>query len=143
MKKIIALQQYTDKFISLYQGEIRNIQDSLADKLIEEGIVAQHSDDGSQGGGGESSSSSSFFVIKTTDYDSDEGQWSKINCTFEEIKDAFYNKHLIPIFFKIEGESRLEEVYYFCEFMRNTRVSFKSLNNHQITIKSDDQITQS
>ena len=42
MKQIIALQQYTDKFISLYQGEIRNIQNSLADKLIEEGIVAEH-----------------------------------------------------------------------------------------------------
>lgn len=143
MKEIIALQEYTDKFVSLYKGEIRYIEDGLANELIEKEIVAQNSSDGSQGGGGESSSSSPFFVIKTTDYDSDEGQWSKINCTFEEISDAFYNKHLIPIFFKIEGESRLEEVYYFCQFMRNARVSFKSLNNHQITIMSDDQITQS
>ena len=34
MKEIIALQEYTDKFISLYQGEIRNIEDNLAQELI-------------------------------------------------------------------------------------------------------------
>ncbi len=43
--EIIALQQYTDKYISLYEGEIRNIQNVLAQKLIKKGIVAEHSDD--------------------------------------------------------------------------------------------------
>ena len=42
MKEIIALQEYTDKYISLYEGEIRNIQDGIADKLIEKGVVAEH-----------------------------------------------------------------------------------------------------
>ena len=50
MKQIIALQEYTDKVISLYEGQIRNIQNSLADKLIEEGIVAEHSDSSGDGG---------------------------------------------------------------------------------------------
>lgn len=44
MKQIIALQEYSDKYISLYEGEIRNIEDILADKLIEQGIVAEHND---------------------------------------------------------------------------------------------------
>ncbi len=51
MKQIIALQEYTDKFISLYQGEIRNIEDNLAQELIEKGIVAEHTEDGSGEGG--------------------------------------------------------------------------------------------
>ncbi len=45
MKEIIALKEYTDKYVSLYEGEIRNIGDGIADKLIEQGIVAEHSDD--------------------------------------------------------------------------------------------------
>lgn len=53
MKEIIALQQYTDKTISLYEGEIRNIEDTLANKLIEQNIVAEHAESG--GGGGNSS----------------------------------------------------------------------------------------
>ena len=44
MTEIIALQEYTDKYISLYQGEIRNIVDDLANQLINKGIVAEHHD---------------------------------------------------------------------------------------------------
>ena len=51
MKEIIALQEYTDKYISLYEGQIRNIEDRLAEKLIEQGIVAEHSDNSDQTGG--------------------------------------------------------------------------------------------
>lgn len=40
--EIIALQQYTDKYVSLYQGEIRNINTELAERLIEKKIVRQH-----------------------------------------------------------------------------------------------------
>ncbi len=47
MKEIIALQEYSDKYISLYEGEIRNIENNLAQKLITEGIVAEHSDSSS------------------------------------------------------------------------------------------------
>lgn len=40
--EIIALQQYTDKYVSLYEGEIRNLEDKLANKLIEKNIVKPH-----------------------------------------------------------------------------------------------------
>ena len=43
--EIVALQQYTDKHVSLYQGEIRNINKELADRLIEKGIVAEHNEE--------------------------------------------------------------------------------------------------
>ena len=42
MKQIIALQEYTDKHVSLYEGEIRNIGNNLADELIAKGVVAEH-----------------------------------------------------------------------------------------------------
>ncbi len=57
--EIIALQEYTDKYISLYEGEIRNIQNVLANKLIEQGIVAEHNE--SSSGGGEGGNSSFIF----------------------------------------------------------------------------------
>jgi len=44
--EIIALQEYTDKYISLYEGEIRNVNKELADRLIEKGIVTEHTEDG-------------------------------------------------------------------------------------------------
>ena len=51
--EIIALQQYTDKYVSLYEGEIRNLEDRLATQLIEKDIVAEHNDSsGDTGGGG-------------------------------------------------------------------------------------------
>ena len=52
MKQIIALQEYTDKYVSFYEGEIRNIEQNLADRLIERGIVAEHTEGGGEGGGG-------------------------------------------------------------------------------------------
>ena len=49
--EIIALQEYTDKYISLYQGEIRNINNPLAERLIEQGIVAEHDQTSPSSGG--------------------------------------------------------------------------------------------
>lgn len=46
--EIIALKEYTDKYISLYQGEIRNVNDPLAERLIEKGVVANHEDEKEQ-----------------------------------------------------------------------------------------------
>ena len=60
--QIIAKQEYTDKHVSLYEGQIRNISDNLANSLIEKGIVAEHSSDG---GGG----SSNFGILEITDDD--------------------------------------------------------------------------
>ena len=52
MKQIIALKEYSDKYISLYQGEVRNIGYELANRLIEEGIVAEHNETGNSGSSG-------------------------------------------------------------------------------------------
>lgn len=46
--EIIALKQYTDKYVSLYEGEIRNLNDIIAQKLIEQSIVAEHDDSDEQ-----------------------------------------------------------------------------------------------
>lgn len=63
--EIIALQEYTDKYISLYQGEIRNVSDvSLAQKLISDGIIAEHSDSDPSGGGSGGSGGSDIVVVK-------------------------------------------------------------------------------
>ena len=35
MKEIIALKESTGQYMSRYEGEIRNIADDLADRLIE------------------------------------------------------------------------------------------------------------
>ena len=94
MKEIIALQQYTDKFISLYQGEIRNIQDSLADKLIEQGIVAEHTDEGQDG---ENNDGKKLFIENVNyNYDPDSDNFTATSDkTITEINQA-YHKGLIP-----------------------------------------------
>lgn len=60
--EIIALQEYTDKYVSLYEGQIRNIADSIAQKLIEQGIVAEHSD-------GENSGKNNLVILPFTRID--------------------------------------------------------------------------
>ncbi len=52
MKQIIALQEYSDKHVSLYEGQIRNLSNEIADRLIAQGIVAEHSDSSPSSGGG-------------------------------------------------------------------------------------------
>lgn len=58
--EIIALQEYTDKYVSLYQGEIRNINTELAERLIEKDIVKQHNQNDQE------SSDNKAFRIKVT-----------------------------------------------------------------------------
>ncbi len=55
--EIIALQDYTDKYVSLYEGEVRNIGKNLANRLIAKGIIAEHdeTESGSSSGGSGSS----------------------------------------------------------------------------------------
>ena len=86
MKQIIALQQYTDKFISLYEGEVRNIQDSLADKLIEKGVAAEHDKD--------EKISSLEDLLLTISITETPGMTTTYTCnlTYDEIKDYFINK---------------------------------------------------
>ncbi len=91
MKEIIALQEYTDKHISLYEGEIRNIEDKLADELIEKGIVAEHSSNEGK--------DNDIFLIHMTckEISGTENTFSDyvISETFEEIKQALINKKII------------------------------------------------
>lgn len=42
MKEIIALQNYSDQYVSLYEGQIRIIEANLANRLIAKGIAAEH-----------------------------------------------------------------------------------------------------
>lgn len=74
MIEVIALQEYSDKIISLYEGEIRNIEENLAYDLIRRKIVALHAD--SEGGGSsnftniiEGKTEGSFRTSKTVSED--------------------------------------------------------------------------
>lgn len=92
-KEIIALKEYTDQYISLYQGEIRNVGYELANRLIEQGIVAEHDETGS-GEGSSSGSSSGAFVATfniTQDEDESENIIDVVTCdkTVAEIKTAY------------------------------------------------------
>lgn len=81
--EIIALQEYTDKYISLYEGEIRNISTQLAQRLIEQGIVTEHGD--------KSNLSEDLFIISFNWQYNSELEDTKIICdkTFDEIKSFF------------------------------------------------------
>lgn len=43
--EIITLQAYTDQYVSLYEGEIRNLPNDIALRLINKGVAAQHDKD--------------------------------------------------------------------------------------------------
>ena len=92
MKQIIALQEYTDKYISLYEGEIRNIQNSIADKLIQQGVVAEHSEDQIAPSGGKNE-----MVIVIAELSSNEGNYivNSVSHTYTEILEAENNGKLV------------------------------------------------
>lgn len=73
--EIIALQEYTDKYVSLYEGEIRNIPDIIAYKLIDQNIVAKH-----KGGIAD--------IVFYVSVDSETGE-VRIDTTFDNIKQAY------------------------------------------------------
>lgn len=96
----------------------------------------------SGGGGG----GAGFFVVKTTDYDSDEGSWSKIDHTFAEITDAIDNGS-IPILMVVDG-STIDSVYHFgfanssrIEFIRTRVDSNNVAMTGYVTIFADNTIT--
>ena len=93
MKQIIALQEYTDKYVSFYEGEIRNIEDGIANKLIEEGIVAEHDESSNSN----TTESSSFFINCTkinNTYTSDK--------TYQEVQQALNENQVLIISFSKE-----------------------------------------
>lgn len=115
MKQIIAKQEYTDKFISLYEGQIRNIGNDLADRLIEKGIVAEHTED-------ESSEGNNVFLIHMTCRETFgiENTFSDyvISETFEEIKQAIINKKIIFVMCDISSSGPpYPETHLFTDIM--------------------------
>lgn len=42
--EIIALQNYTDMYVSLYEGQVREVEDVLANYLISKNIVIEHTE---------------------------------------------------------------------------------------------------
>ena len=132
MKQIIALQQYTDKFISLYQGEIRNIQNTLADKLIEEGIVAEHSDDETPSN---SDGGTIYLELTNTLNVSD----SILPKTWQEIYNYIQNGKLIVFYYRQQNtyeKTQINQIYYFyisgVSYYLNEEDSTK--NNYEILI---------
>lgn len=69
--EIIALQDYTDKYVSLYEGEVRNIGKNLANRLIAKGVVAEHDEieSSSSSGGSSSSTGGGIVYIEATEED--------------------------------------------------------------------------
>ena len=67
--QIIALQQYTDQYVSLYEGQIRNLSHDLATRLISKGIVAEHDEINTSGSGstGANSDSTPNYAIYYAD----------------------------------------------------------------------------
>ena len=88
MKQIIALQEYTDKFISLYEGEIRNIEDNLAQELIEKGIVAEHNEDSDEGDHDCGVEIVTAKLIEQEPYGQMNFVITNVSHTFEQILDA-------------------------------------------------------
>ena len=101
---------------------------NVRSKNIEDAVGKLQSGGGSGGSGG-----NGFFVIKTTDYDSEEGTFNHIDKTFEEIQSAFLSGE-VPILYVTEyatgSSTDVERVYYFhrtngvmFEFIKTGRLS--------------------
>lgn len=140
MKEIIALQEYTDKYVSLYEGEIRNIQDRLADKLIEKGIVAEHSDSED----GEDPGEKGIIYVnmeltidggeRTVNYDSTE------TLRFDDIKDLIDNGQMV--FLKVQSPGNAILYYSLNQIQSNTLIFSNIAINNYGTMSSMIGITK-
>ena len=99
-----------------------------AEKLnhIEDGIA-----DMEGGGSSGEGDSNGFFVIRTIDYDLDEGTWSRVDKTFSQIADAI-QEGMLPVLFIGEG-SEIDEVLYFQSTNGEGEVRFRGISHHDIT----------
>ena len=116
--QIIALKEYTDKYISLYEGEIRNVSSTIASKLIEQGIVAEHDQISPSGGGGGDSSSSSdsgVFLIKGQDNSGN----IQLDKTTTQIIEAFFQGKICTIL--LEGLT----AEIFCNMQSQATIGFQ------------------
>ena len=104
---------------------------------IEQGIEAG----GSSGGGG------GMFIISTTDYDEEEGTWSKIDKNFQEIQTAIDNGQM-PILL-VRDSGIVEYVYHLSRatstqiIFSRIRVDSKQVVEISVTVQSNGEITTS
>ena len=117
MKEIIALQEYTDKYISLYEGQIRNISDNLANSLIEKGIVAEHSSDE----GGEGGSSNTGLLLEADVYETGSGSLLELyqEKSFESIVENINKKLIYLKLYDVSGKELQTLTFSNFNFERN------------------------
>lgn len=132
--KVVALQEYTDKYISMYEGEIRNVTDEvLLQDLIERQILAEKTD--------EEEETPVEEVIFEFTQNEDTQEWS-CNYTWAEISDINYSKTWIkinsinyPVFLRsIQGSTRIW-------FVRMNFNESQGLVLNKITLTENDVIT--
>lgn len=129
--KVVALQEYTDKYISMYQGEIRNVTDELlAQDLIDKEILAEKTD------GGEDTPEEEKVILEFT-YDLNNDTWS-CNHTWEEINEINWNKEQVKLdgntfpIFLVDIQSSSITLYVRSVFTEST------IRLEILTITSDD-----
>lgn len=142
--EIIALKQYTDRYISLYQGEIRNIGNNLATKLIEQGIVAEHDEIGSEEGNS-SGSSGGAFIVEITDQQLSQDEESIpifiLSATWNEIQEAilagknvYLQEPVSSSLLALNGITESEDEGYGIMFFNLTFTSSSKNSNNYSTI---------
>lgn len=87
--QIIALQEYTDKYISLYEGEIRNLNKEIAERLIEQGIVREH-DNIEDESSSDTSTSSPKIIELNVSTDAETGEILLLPCCSDNTIDENY-----------------------------------------------------
>lgn len=148
-KEIIALKEYTDRYISLYQGEIRNIGYELANRLIEQGIVAEHNETGSGGGSSSGSSSGGVFIVEVTDWqyiESEDDYIYTLSATWNEIYEAALagKKVYLQEFYFDTPSPNLLALSYIYEVERNSKeygIVFFNLNYVSNSKNSNNNFT--
>lgn len=132
--KVVALQEYTDKYISMYEGEIRNVTDEvLLQDLIEKQILAEKTDE-------EEETPAEEIILEFTQNE-DTQEWS-CNYTSAEISNINYSKTWIKIngvdypgFLRsMQGSTRIW-------FVRMSFNEYQGLVLNKITLTENDAIT--
>lgn len=78
-----------------WKNQFPTWENTLIKFVVQQHIKEEEEETPTEGG-------SSMFIIKTTDYDSDQGTWSKVNKTYEEIVTAI-NNGMVPILYLIDN----------------------------------------
>lgn len=118
--EIIALQEYTDKYVSLYQGEIRNINTELANRLIEKNIVKQHTENSEGSDSGSSNPSNDlFYIVNISGAGNPIMDWNGVvkniqtDKTYQQVQQAINNNKIVILKIDIEfddGDTPEEDI---------------------------------